>query len=68
MLVKDLFGGVLSNNVMSMECPHFSTRPEEFYTVRCQVADMKTLYVCILESCKSVEGVCMKVCPRFRKV
>ena len=27
------------------DCPHVSRTKEEFYTVRCQVADMKNLYV-----------------------
>jgi hypothetical protein len=27
------------------DCPHVSRTKEEFYTVRCQVTDMKNLYV-----------------------
>lgn len=27
------------------DCPHVSRTLEEFYTVRCQVTDMKNLYV-----------------------
>ena len=45
--VKNLFGGVITNNVVSLDCPHVSRTKEEFYTVRCQVADMKNLYVSI---------------------
>ena len=44
-LVKSLFGGVLTNNVVSLDCPHVSRTKEEFYTVRCQVADMRNLQV-----------------------
>lgn len=44
-LVKRLFGGVLTNNVVSLDCPHVSRTKEEFYTVRCQVADMRNLHV-----------------------
>lgn len=43
-LVKNLFCGVLSNNVVSLDCAHVSRTLEEFYTVRCQVADMRNLY------------------------
>ncbi|CAG4931724.1 unnamed protein product [Parnassius apollo] len=43
-LVKTLFCGVLSNNVVSLDCPHVSRTLEEFYTVRCQVADMRNLH------------------------
>jgi len=27
------------------DCPHVSRTKEDFYTVRCQVTDMKNLYV-----------------------
>ncbi|XP_075983253.1 ubiquitinyl hydrolase 1 puf [Anticarsia gemmatalis] len=43
-LVKTLFCGTLSNNVVSLDCPHVSRTLEEFYTVRCQVADMRNLH------------------------
>lgn len=43
-LVKTLFCGVISNNVVSLDCDHVSRTLEEFYTVRCQVADMRNLY------------------------
>lgn len=43
-LVKRLFCGILSNNVVSLDCEHVSRNIEEFYTVRCQVADMRNLY------------------------
>ncbi|XP_055847912.1 ubiquitin carboxyl-terminal hydrolase puf isoform X2 [Episyrphus balteatus] len=42
-LVKRLFCGTLSNNVVSLDCGHVSRTAEEFYTVRCQVADMRNL-------------------------
>lgn len=42
-LVKKLFCGTLSNNVVSLDCGHVSRTAEEFYTVRCQVADMRNL-------------------------
>lgn len=86
--VKTLFGGVITNNVVSLvgemslqnkrmsskqeicclflkpgrccfmmfcviemidlqDCDHVSQTAEEFYTVRCQVADMKNIYVSI---------------------
>ena len=43
--VKSLFGGVQTNNVVSLDCPHVSRTKEEFYTARCQVADMRILQV-----------------------
>lgn len=42
-LVKRIFCGVISNNVVSLDCDHVSRTLEEFYTVRCQVADMRNL-------------------------
>ncbi|XP_077867965.1 ubiquitin carboxyl-terminal hydrolase 34-like [Saccoglossus kowalevskii] len=42
-VVRSLFHGVITNNVVSLDCPHVSRTLEEFYTVRCQVADMKNL-------------------------
>ncbi|KAL9953976.1 hypothetical protein ACROYT_G041461 [Oculina patagonica] len=43
-LVRDLFCGEISNNVVSLDCSHVSKTREEFYSVRCTVADMKSLY------------------------
>lgn len=43
-LIKKLFGGVITNLVISLDCPHVSCTLEEFYTIRCQVAGMKDLY------------------------
>ena len=43
-MVKDLFCGTLSNNVVSLDCQHVSKNLEEFYTVRCQVSEMRNLY------------------------
>ncbi|KAI1295519.1 Ubiquitin carboxyl-terminal hydrolase 34 [Halotydeus destructor] len=42
--VKNLFGGTLSNNVVSLDCPHISRTTEEFYTLRCKVADMRHIW------------------------
>ena len=52
-VVKTTFCGTLSNNVVSLDCGHVSTTTEEFYTVRCQVAEMRSLY-------QSLEEVCVK--------
>ena len=52
-VVKKTFCGTLSNNVVSLDCGHVSTTTEEFYTVRCQVAEMRSLY-------QSLEEVCVK--------
>lgn len=42
-IIKELFSGTLSNNVVSLDCPHISRTTEEFYTLRVQVADMRNL-------------------------
>ena len=52
--MKCLFGGVITNNVVSLDCPHVSRTKEEFYTVRCQVADMRNLHVRIVTIIKRV--------------
>jgi len=31
--------------MLLQDCPHVSRTKEDFYTVRCQVTDMKNLYV-----------------------
>lgn len=42
-IIKGIFSGQLSNNVVSLDCPHISRTTEEFYTLRVQVADMRNL-------------------------
>ena len=42
--VKGLFCGTLTNNVVSLDCNHVSRTAEEFYTVRCQVSEMRNLF------------------------
>jgi ubiquitin carboxyl-terminal hydrolase 34 len=37
LVVKKLFCGTLTNNVVSLDCDHVSRTAEDFYTVRCQV-------------------------------
>eukprot|EP00742_Colponemidia_sp_Colp-10_P004877 GILJ01005210.1.p1 GENE.GILJ01005210.1~~GILJ01005210.1.p1 ORF type:complete len:2590 (-),score=405.82 GILJ01005210.1:174-7943(-) len=52
-LVKDYFGGVLSNELICKGCPHYSEREEPFLAVSLQVKNKKS----ILESLESfVEG------------
>ena len=68
-LVKSLFGGVLTNNVVSLDCPHVSRTVEEFYTVRCQVTDMKNLYDSLDEVTVKdmLEGDNMYTCSKCQK-
>lgn len=68
-LVKNLFGGVLTNNVVSLDCPHVSRTLEEFYTVRCQVTDMKNLYESLDEVTVKdmLEGDNMYTCSKCQK-
>ncbi|KAL4111819.1 hypothetical protein QTP88_015704 [Uroleucon formosanum] len=68
-LVKTLFGGVISNNVVSLDCDHVSRTLEEFYTVRCQVADMRTLYESLDEVTlkDTLDGDNMYTCSQCEK-
>lgn len=71
LLVKQLFCGVLSNNVVSLDCGHVSRTIEEFYTVRCQVADMRNLFESLDEVTvkDTLEGDNMYTCSQCgRKV
>ncbi|KAG7202552.1 hypothetical protein KM043_009748 [Ampulex compressa] len=68
-LVKTLFCGVISNNVVSLDCEHVSRTLEEFYTVRCQVADMRNLYESLDEVTvkDTLEGDNMYTCSQCGK-
>jgi ubiquitin carboxyl-terminal hydrolase 34 len=68
-LVKTLFGGIITNNVVSLDCPHVSRTKEEFYTVRCQVSDMKNLYDSLDEVTVKdmLEGDNMYTCSKCQK-
>lgn len=65
-VVKKTFCGTLSNNVVSLDCGHVSTTTEEFYTVRCQVAEMRSLYQGLEEVCVKdmLEGNNMYTCSQ----
>lgn len=68
-VVKTLFCGILSNNVVSLDCDHVSRTLEEFYTVRCQVADMRNLYESLDEVTvkDTLEGDNMYTCSQCGK-
>ncbi|XP_060516947.1 ubiquitin carboxyl-terminal hydrolase 34 isoform X2 [Cylas formicarius] len=68
-VVKKLFCGVISNNVVSLDCGHVSRTLEEFYTVRCQVADMRNLYESLDEVTvkDTLEGDNMYTCSQCGK-
>lgn len=45
--------------VVLQDCDHVSQTAEEFYTVRCQVADMKNIYVSVFRpSCPAQPRWC----------
>ena len=70
-LIKSLFGGVITNLVISLDCSHISCTLEEFYTVRCQVAGMKDIYDSLNEITvkDTLEGDNMYTCSKCsRKV
>ncbi|XP_070576482.1 ubiquitin carboxyl-terminal hydrolase 34-like isoform X2 [Ptychodera flava] len=68
-VVRSLFHGVITNNVVSLDCPHVSRTLEEFYTVRCQVADMKNLHESLDEVTvkDTLEGDNMYTCSQCGK-
>lgn len=68
-VIKNLFCGVISNNVVSLDCAHVSRTLEEFYTVRCQVADMRNLYESLDEVTvkDTLEGDNMYTCSQCGK-
>ncbi|CAF4241140.1 unnamed protein product [Rotaria socialis] len=68
-LVRDLFCGILTNIVISFDCPHISRKLEEFYTVRCQVADMKDVHESLAELTvkDTLEGDNMYTCSKCSK-
>ena len=68
-MVKKLFGGTLSNNVVSLDCPHISRTSEEFYTLRCKVADMKNIFDSLddLTVKDTLEGDNMYTCSQCGK-
>lgn len=67
--IKKLFGGVITNVVISLDCPHVSSSLEEFYTVRCQVAGMNDLYESLNEITvkDTLEGDNMYTCSTCSK-
>lgn len=70
-IIKKLFCGTLSNNVVSLDCGHVSKTHEEFYTVRCQVAHMRDLHESLAEVTvkDTLEGDNMYTCDQCgRKV
>ncbi|XP_044746055.1 ubiquitin carboxyl-terminal hydrolase 34 isoform X3 [Coccinella septempunctata] len=68
-VIKKLFCGIISNNVVSLDCDHVSCTLEEFYTVRCQVADMRNLYESLDEVTvkDTLEGDNMYTCSQCGK-
>jgi len=67
--VRSLFGGTLTNNVVSLDCKHVSRTLEEFYTVRCQVSEMRNLYQSLEEVTvkDTLEGDNMYTCSQCNK-
>jgi hypothetical protein len=67
--LRGLFAGQLSNNVVSLDCDHISRTNEEFYTLRCKVADMRNLYDSLDELTvkDTLEGDNMYTCSQCGK-
>ena len=68
-IVKKLFCGTLTNNVVSLDCKHVSRTAEEFYTVRCQVSEMRNLQQSLEEVTvkDTLEGDNMYTCSQCEK-
>jgi ubiquitin carboxyl-terminal hydrolase 34 len=60
--MRKLFCGTLTNNVVSLDCNHVSRTAEEFYTVRCQVSEMRNLYQSLEEV--KIYIFFLKICKR----
>lgn len=70
-VIKSLFGGQITNVVVSLDCEHVSRTLEDFYTVRCQVSGMRDLYDALNEICvkDTLDGDNMYTCSTcLRKV
>ena len=67
--VRNLFCGTLTNNVVSLDCNHVSRTAEEFYTVRCQVSEMRNLHQSLEEVTvkDTLEGDNMYTCSQCNK-
>ena len=67
--MKKLFCGTLTNNVVSLDCNHVSRTAEEFYTVRCQVSEMRNLFQSLEEVTvkDTLEGDNMYTCSQCNK-
>ena len=67
--MRKLFCGTLTNNVVSLDCNHVSRTAEEFYTVRCQVSEMRNLYQSLEEVTvkDTLEGDNMYTCSQCNK-
>ena len=68
-VMKTTFCGTLTNNVVSLDCNHVSRTAEEFYTVRCQVSEMRNLFQSLDEVCvkDTLEGDNMYTCSQCNK-
>ena len=68
-IVKKLFCGTLTNNVVSLDCSHVSRTLEEFFTVRCQVSEMRNLHQSLEEVTvkDTLEGDNMYTCSQCGK-
>ena len=43
-MFRDTFGGVLINQIISSDCPHFSNRPQEFLTISLKVQSKRDIH------------------------
>ncbi|XP_040568738.2 ubiquitin carboxyl-terminal hydrolase 34 [Lepeophtheirus salmonis] len=68
-VIKDIFCGTLTNNVVSLDCNHVSKTIEEFYTVRCQVSELRNLHQSLEEVTvkDTLEGDNMYTCSQCGK-
>ena len=67
--MKEIFGGVLSNEIISQECPHNSEKKEELLSLSLQIkgkADLHESLKQMIES-ESLEGSNSYFCERCDK-
>lgn len=65
-LLKQLFGGVISNQIISQECEHVSENIEDFYTVGVEMKNKKDIYSSfeLFIECETIDSYHCDLCDK----